>query len=79
MFNYKIQLKGKELPHGDEEFLVIFLKMLDFSAEFLTTKYDKEKISFYPEEKKIVINDLKKYDKSLEEIAISYGFILQIQ
>ncbi len=79
MFDYKVQLDGKKLPNGDEEILVTFLKMLDFSAEYLTLIYDRDRISFYPELKKILINDTKKHENSLDEIANSYGFRLQIQ
>lgn len=79
MFDYKVQLNGKELPKGDEEILVIFLKMLDFSAEYLSPIYNTDKIRFCPELKEILICDLKKHENKIDEIANSYGFKLKIQ
>lgn len=79
MFDYKVQLNGKELPKDDEEILVIFLKMLDFSAEFLSPIYATNKIRFCPELKEILICDSKKHENKVDEIANSYGFKLKIQ
>ncbi len=79
MFDYKVQLNGKELPKDDEEILVIFLKMLDFSAEYLSPIYETNKIRFCPESKEILICDSKKHENKVDEIASSYGFKLKIQ
>lgn len=79
MFNYKVQLKGKKLPQGDEEILITLLKMLDFSAEHLTTIYHTDKIKFCSEAKEIVISDAKKHNTQLDDAANSYGFKLKTQ
>lgn len=79
MFDYKIRLNGKNLPEYDEEILVTFLKMLDFSAEYLATLYGTDKIKFCPQSKEILIFDSKKHKDEVDEIADSYGFKLEIQ
>jgi len=79
MFDYKIKLKGKSLEKSDEETLVCFLKMLDFSAEYLHDIYDADKFRFCPEEKIIYLNDTFKHDKETDEMSKSYGFELKNQ
>lgn len=77
MFEYKIESVNMNLSKEDEEILIIFLKMLDFSAEYLSSIYDATKIKFYPELKKIAIYDLKKHQSYIEEVAKSYGITLE--
>lgn len=79
MFDYKIQLNGKKLPEYDEEILVTFLKMLDFSAEYLSGLYDAEKIKFCPQSKEILIFDSRKHETEIDDVAVSHGFKLEIQ
>ena len=79
MFDYKIKLKGKSLKRSDEEVLVCFLKMLDFSAEYLHGIYKAENFRFCPEEKTIYIDETLKHDKNIEEMSKSYGFELKNQ
>ena len=79
MLDYKIKLKGESLEKSDEEILVCFLKMLDFSAEYLHGMYDADKIRFCPEEKVIYLNDSFKHDKKIDEMSNSYGFELKNQ
>ena len=79
MLDYKIKLNGKSLEKSDEEILVCFLKMLDFSAEYLHGMYDADKIRFCPEEKVIYLNDTFKHDKKMNEMSKSYGFELKNQ
>ena len=79
MFDYKIQLNGEKLPEYDEEILVTFLKMLDFSAEYLSGLYDAEKIKFCPQSKEILIFDSRRHKIEIDNIADSYGFKLEIQ
>jgi len=79
MFDYKIKLHGKSLEKSDEEVLVCFLKMLDFSAEYLHTIYKADKIKFCPEQKTIYIDEPFKHDKNVTEISKSYGFKLKNQ
>ena len=76
MFDYKIKLNGKPLEKSDEEALVCFLKMLDFSAENLHEIYSADKFRFSPEEKSIYINDIIKHSRELSEMSKSYGFEL---
>lgn len=79
MFDYKIQLKGQPLPKKDEEVLVSFLKMLDFSAEYLNSVYQPEEIRFCPEQKEILITGSKEHKDEIDKIANSYGFKLRNQ
>lgn len=79
MYNYKISLKDKNISETDKETLNLFLKMLDFSSEYLSKIYSPDKITFCVESKKIIVFDLKKHDENLEKIANSYGFNLVIQ
>ena len=79
MFDYSIKLKGKPLEKSDEETLVCFLQMLDFSAEHLHGRYEADKIRFSPEEKTIYLNDTFKHDKKTDEMSKSYGFELKNQ
>ncbi len=79
MFDYKIQLKGQPLPKKDEEVLVSFLKMLDFSAEYLNSVYQPEEIRFCPEQKEILIGHSRIHKDEIYEIANSYGFKLKNQ
>ncbi|WP_300328531.1 hypothetical protein [Fusobacterium sp.] len=79
MFEYKIQLNGKDLPKYDEEILVTFLKMLDFSAEYLSSIYSAENIKFCPQSKEILVFDLKKHENKVDDVANSYGFKIEIR
>ena len=79
MFNYTIKLKGESLPKKDEEILVIFLKMLDFSAEHLTSVYQPETLRFCPNENEILITNTKKHNDEINTIADNYGFKLRNQ
>lgn len=79
MFNYKVYQDGKKISENDEEILVTFLKMLDFSAQYLSPLYNTDSIKFCPEAKEILICDLKKHEDGIENIANSYGFNLKIQ
>ena len=79
MLDYKIKLKGKSLEKSDEEIIVCFLKMLDFSAEYLHSIYKADKFRFCPEKKTIYIDDEVKHSKEVEEISKSYGFELKNQ
>lgn len=76
MFDYKIKLKGEPLKKSDEETLVCFLKMLDFSAEYLHDIYEADKFRFSPEEKRIYIGDSVKHSREIDEMSKSYGFKL---
>lgn len=79
MFDYKIYQDGKKLPDGDEEIIVTFLKMLDFSAEYLSPIYETETIRFCPETKEILIKNNKKHEEELENEAKKCGFVLKMQ
>jgi len=79
MFDYKIKLKGRSLEKSDEEILVCFLKMLDFSAEYLQGIYKADNFRFCPEEKTIYIDESYKHDEKIDEISKSYGFELKNQ
>lgn len=79
MFNYEIKLKGESLPKKDEDILVSFLKMLDFSAEYLTPIYQPKTIRFCPIENEILIVVEKKHSDEINKIANSYGFKLKNQ
>lgn len=79
MFDYKIKLNGEQLEGSDEKTLVCFLKMLDFSAEYLHEIYKADKFRFSPEEKLIYIDEEKKHDNRIDEMSKSYGFQLKNQ
>ncbi|GLI56286.1 hypothetical protein PM10SUCC1_18000 [Propionigenium maris DSM 9537] len=79
MFDYKIKLKGKDLEKSDEETLVCFLKMLDFSAEYLHGTYEADRIRFCPEERIIYVDDDLKHSRETDELSRSYGFEVKNQ
>lgn len=77
MYEYSIKKNGQTLPKPDEQVLVCFLKMLDFSAEYLHGIYDPEKIKFCPEEKTIFLDDSIKHEKKVDITSQSYGLKLK--
>jgi len=79
MIDYKIKFNGKPLDKSDEETLVCFLKMLDFSAEYLHNIYEADRFRFSPEEKTIYLNDTLKHGEEIENMSKSYGFKLKNQ
>lgn len=79
MYEYSVKKDGKNIPKTDEKILVCFLKMLDFSSEYLHEIYEPEKIKFCPEEKVIYLNDSVKHSKKIDITSQSYGFKLKNQ
>lgn len=77
MFEYTIKKDGKNLPENDEKVLVCFLKMLDFSAEYLNGIYDPKKIKFCPEEKIIFLDESIKHSQKIDVISKSFGVKLK--
>jgi len=73
-FNYSIKLNGKNLKNNDEEILICFLKMLDFSADYLHSMYNTKSIRFRIEDKVIIIEDKKKHEIKIDELANKLGF-----
>ena len=73
-FNYSIKLNGKDLENNDEEILVCFLQMLDFSADHLHSVYSTETIRFCVKDQVIIVEDKKKHKIEVDKLANELGF-----